>query len=566
MLTSNSPPYQHRLQNVALIGVSLFFLPFSILVVLASLAFHRTASLSQHGRHLFSRQRPDANVRIILITGVGMTKGLEIARAFHLAGHRVIGADFAPFACGRFSSAIDKFYAVSKPHGEDGPYDYIHELLQIVRRERVHLWVSCSSVASATEDAQAKEIIERGSDCRCIQYDLTTTQILHSKDTFVAHTARIGLPVPETHNITSRAAVHKVLHQSSQTKKRYLLKNVGVDDVSRSEIMTLLPRRTMSQTYNYVAHMPISPRNPWVLQQFIPGKQEYCTHALVIRGVVKAFVACPSSELLMHYEALPPTSAISRAMLRFTQEFVSRSSAANYQGGHAETTNMPLAPMTGHLSFDFLVDEKVTEKGSESILRAIECNPRAHTAVVLFRGREKEMADAYLSLLDGSPSVPSEPQPVTNEVMNGYLDQSALQVPGDGGVNIVDTRDSTAPITPLLDDGKYYWIGNDIITLLLLPLLHLLLLPFFSSALTTRPLYLFYYEYPAAISELVRSVVELTRHILFWKDGTWKLDDPVPELVLYHVYWPLVFVDKLRQGRQGWWSRCNVGTCKVFAC
>lgn len=48
----------------------------------------------------------------------------------------------------------------------------------------------------------------------------------------------------------------------------------------------------------------------------------------------------------MHYEALPPESALSRAMLQFTRVFAAKSGD----------------DFTGHLSFDFLMDEVVTER------------------------------------------------------------------------------------------------------------------------------------------------------------------------------------------------------------
>lgn len=213
-----------------------------------------------------------------------MSKGLTLARMFYGAGHNVIGADFEPHdisVCGRFSKALSKFYSLSPVQGSEGSSDYAQDLLEIVQKEKVDLWVSCSGVASAVEDGYAKEIIEQHSSCRAIQFDVDTTSTLHEKHTFIQQTAKLGLPIPETHNVTSRAAVHKVL---DVTKKKYILKSVGVDDANRAD-MTLLPRRTMSETYSHIADVPISPTKPWVLQQFVRGK-EYCTHSLVVNGYV----------------------------------------------------------------------------------------------------------------------------------------------------------------------------------------------------------------------------------------------------------------------------------------
>ena len=503
MLTSNSPWQLHFLQNATLILISLLFLPISNSLLVASYVVSVLFSSKEDVRKRI-RRSSNFHPRTILVTGVGMTKGLMLARTFYLAGHNVIGADFETYgipSCGRYSKALRKFYALPKPNQTDGATYYIQNLLQVVRRENVDIWVSCSGVASAVEDGQAKELLERSTNCKCIQLDVTTTQTLHEKHTFISQTARLGLPVPETHNVTSRAAVHRVLHDSPRSKKRYIMKSVGMDDATRGD-MTVLPRRTLSETYNHLSTIPISDSKPWVLQQYIPGGKEYCTHALVVSNRVSAFVACPSLELLMHYEALPPDSALSRAMLRFTQEFVGR-----YPGS-----------MTGHVSFDFLCEERVSEKGVEKVLVPIECNPRAHTAVALFQGREKEMAEAYLDVL--------RPQ------LNGHV--------GDDDV----ASSSREPVTPL-NPAKYYWIGNDIITLLLRPLLLLLL----------RRI---------SLAAYMQGCKEFLEHLLLWKDGTYELWDPLPFWWLYHIYWPGHFLACILQGRK--WSRVNVSTLKMFGC
>ncbi|KAI4122931.1 MAG: hypothetical protein LQ338_005538, partial [Usnochroma carphineum] len=424
MLNGTSPWYLHLAQNAALILTSIFFLPLSTFILCFSYALNvfSISDASRNRRRI--RSSPTFEPQTVLVTGVGMTKGLALARLFYEAGHDVFGADFEPYGvtvCGRYSKSLKKFFRLPKPNPQDGSANYIHALLRIVKRKKIDLWVSCSGVASAVEDGQAKEVIERRSSCRAIQFDVATTSMLHEKNTFIQETQRLGLPAPETYNVTSRDAVHKVLHR---TKRRsYIMKSVGVDDAVRGD-MTVLPRRTVSQTYDHVAQIPISNEKPWVLQQFIKGK-EYCTHSLVVEGEVKAFVACPSAELLMHYEALPSNSALSRAMLAFTREFVERSGRS----------------MTGHLSFDFLVDETFTEKGVELVLNPIECNPRAHTAVVLFTGQGQDMAKAYLSL------------------------SRTLMANGNG--HALDSAEERI-VTPL-KPAKYYWVGHDLVTLLLLP-------------------------------------------------------------------------------------------------
>lgn len=437
-----------------------------------------------------------------------MTKGLMLARTFYLAGHNVIGADFQTYGlpvCGRFSRSLRKFCALPKPNESDGAAFYVNALLRIVQRENVDLWISCSGVASAVEDGQAAEVLERRSDCKSIQFDVATTQTLHEKHSFIERTKSLGLPVPETHSVTSRAAVHRVLHDSPRTKKRYIMKSVCMDDATRSN-MTVLPRRTLSETYNHLSTIPISDSKPWVLQQYIPGR-EYCTHALIIDNTVRAFVACPSLELLMHYEALHPDLPLSKAMLRFTQEFASR-----YPG-----------KLTGHMSFDFLIEERVSEKGAEMGLVPIECNPRAHTAVVLFQGREKQMAEAYLRACE--------------HATNGHAEAA--------NGNTEASRQEPETVTPSPQPAKYYWIGHDLVILVLYPLLLVLL----------RKM---------ALQDFEKDCYKFLEHFLLWKDGTYELWDPLPIWWLYHVYWPGQFLACILQRRK--WSRINVSTGKMFGC
>lgn len=481
----------HVIKNGLLILLSLLLLPLDTLVLLclycANLFIPNT--LGARGKRS-SRPIP----RTILITGVGMTKGLALSRMFYKAGHHVIGADLQPNGvpvCGRFSNALRKFYPLPRPNKHDGATRYIQDLVGVIRKENVDLWVSCSGVASAVEDGQAKQIIERTTECVAIQFDAATTATLHEKDTFMERVAQLGLPMPETYNVTSRGAVHRVLHASP--KKRYIMKSAGMDDAARGD-MTILPRRTPSQTYTHLAKIPISPSKAWVLQEYVKGK-EYCTHALIIRGRVKAFVACPSLELLMHYEALPPDCALSQAMLQFTREFAARSNGN----------------MTGHLSFDFLVDEVPTEKGVEAVLRPIECNPRAHTAVALFDGQSKEMSEAYLDALSRD--------------MNGSTHEHS--------------HDIVTPKNP----AKYYWIGHDLVTMTLMPLPDVLL-------------------GKMRLSAYFRQTAHFVEHVLLWKDGTLEVWDPLPWWWLYHIYWPGQFLAAMLRGQK--WSRVNVSTVKMF--
>lgn len=489
--------HYHLLRNLILVALSLLFLPIDTGILLIS---YSLSSFYSHPRRRQCRSAVAFHPKNILVTGVGMEKGLFLARTFYQAGHDVIGADFEPYGLpvrGRMSCALKKFYRLSQPDPIAGPDLYIRDLLAVVRRENVDLWVNCAGVASAAEEAQAKEIIEQYTGVKAIQFGVVLTETLHAKNTFIDYTASLGLNVPETHLVTQQTAVHEILNSAPEGRS-YIIKPVGVNESLRGA-MTLLSRSNSSHTYRYVSGLDISPDSPWVLQQFISGK-EYCTHALIVKGKVKAFVACPSTSLLMYYEPLPSASALNRAMLKFTQEFASRT-------GHT---------MTGHLSFDMMVEERSSANKGEMTIYPIECNPRTHTAVVLLDGKSQQLAEAYLSTLD----------PDSHSIINGCT---------------TDSNDNH--IVTAQESRKFYWIGHDIVTLLFLPIFQLM-----TSGTSVR--------------NVVNDSRNLLRHLLFWSEGTYTLWDPLPWWWLYHIYWPGRFLIAIWY--RAWWTQANISTTKLF--
>ncbi|KAJ9616969.1 hypothetical protein H2200_000689 [Cladophialophora chaetospira] len=492
MLDANSSRRAHTLQNAALILLSIAFLPLNTFILVVSFLVAKIIPNNVERSRDHARQEHGFEPRTILVTGVGMTKGLVLARLFYEAGHNVIGADFEPdcsLVCGRVSRSLRRFYRLQKPDTRSGASPYIQSLLEIVSKEKVNLWVSCSGVASAVEDGMAKEVVEARTSCKAVQFDVKTTQLLHEKHSFIKHTKSIGLTVPETHEITSRATVERILCMTRPGRK-YIMKTIGVDDSVRAD-MTLLPKASQIETSKHIARLKISEESPWILQEFVRGS-EYCTHSLVVKGQVKAFVACPSAELLMHYKALPFDASLSQAMLNFTKKYASSSGPA----------------FTGHLSFDFMVEKEDALDPNNITLYPIECNPRAHTAVALFNNTTT-MVDGYLSALD---------------VSNGT---------------------SETPIARPLKNDKYYWVGHDLVNLIVLPTISFLKLEL-------------------SYSILLQNYVDFIGLLLTWKDGTYEIWDPLPWWWLYHIYWPMRFLSCVINGKK--WSRLNVSTTKMFDC
>lgn len=544
-------PLRDDIKTLFLLALSVITLPLSYIlaIILTSapsswisylLPFSPTTPTSAEAHRALCRAEPNFKRHTILVTGVGMTKGLTLARAFHLCGHRVVAAEFeaelysawTPWRGGgnrwSFSRAFDVVYSLKKPvltagMDEDQRSEvrgvYVRDIRKIVVDEDVDLWVSCSGVASAVEDALVQEALaslgagagENLKQRASIQFDVPTTELLHEKSSFIRHAKSLGLPVPETHDVSSHDDVLQALAKATRAspERRFILKPVGMDDANRGN-MTLLPLPTLSETEAYVQKLPISKEWPWILQQFVHGNREYCTHSLVVDGEIKVFVACPSSELLMHYRALPPDDPRSRDMFGFTKRF-------------ADAEKRDGRNFTGHLSFDFMAEE---DGSTEARLYAIECNPRAHTAVALFAtpGADmRAMVGAYLSAVDVSPS-------------SGWLPKLARTAPKYSLAGVV---------TPPLGTTPRYWVGHDLVAACLLPLWGLLTLKL-------------------SMAEFAEHLRKFCEHVFSWQDGTFELWDPWPFVGLYHHYWPRTILEAWLNGER--WSRLNVSTTKMFAC
>jgi catechol O-methyltransferase len=542
------PNQWHFTKNLFLLALSLFFLPIDTAIVAAFSILNRV----RPSRHEDDVPPPPSQKKTILVTGMSMSKGLVLARLFHRRGHRVIGADVHPLAMGRISSSLDKFYVLPAVSQSDkdttSPMEeeienevddeYVLKLLSIVKKEDVDLWVSVSDVNAALKDAVARDVIETHTKAKAVQFGVKDVRNLDEKDAFIEHTRYLGLPVPDSQVVTSREAIIEFLNKRGGLKLKpdgrgtqYILKPIGVDDFLRNE-QVLLPLATEQETLRRLDAIPAFQQQQqqkssaaatfphekpsFILQEFIRGR-EFCTHALVVKGRIRAFTACPSASVLMHYTALPEDSPLCRAMLAFTRIMAGA-------GG---------AEWTGHVSYDFLVKPRRSvgqsansspaaaggekDKGEDVWIYPIECNPRVHTAVVLFSDTP-DVVDEYLAILDGD------------------AEQRSLR-----------RRRSTSsndPVYPKSPSKHYYWIGQDLVERVIYPLSLFL---FASGTLTP--------------SQLWESVWEFCQHLRYWKDGTFEAWDPWPWWWLYHVYWPTRFAGFLVRGR---WNMINVSTGKAF--
>ena len=307
---------------------------------------------------------PQGERRTVLVSGGKMTKALVLARLFHAAGHRVVMVETARYSLTghRFSRAVDAFHVVPPPTSPD----FADEMLRIVKEEDVDVWVPVSSPASSLPEAQAAELLD--GHCDVLHLDSDTLRRVDDKHAFAEMAAAIGLPVPVTHRITDPQQVLDFDFDAHPGP--WVLKSIPYDPVRRLDL-TPLPRPTPAATAAFVRDLPISPEQPWILQDLLIGT-EWCTHGTARDGRLQVWACCRSSAWQLTYEQVEHP-----AIRDWVERFV-----AAYD-------------LTGQVSFDFM-------EAPDGTVRAIECNPRAHSAITLLAGWT-DVAAAYFD--DGAAPV-----------------------------------------------------------------------------------------------------------------------------------------------------------------
>lgn len=362
-------------QNLGTLALLAIAFPFNCIVVLTWLLWN---FLQQP----FSKSIVvNPNSKNILIAGARMTKTLQLARSFHAAGHRVILIDIDKYwlSGNQYSNSVAGFYAVPDPNQDlEG---YIEALHTIAKTEKIDFFIPVAIFSVIHYDSQGKPPLP--DYVEFFHFDADVTKILDDKFAFAETARSFGLSVPKSFKITDPEQV--LNFDFSQEKCKYILKSIPYDQVRRLNL-TKLPCDTQSETAAFVKSLPISEDKPWIMQEFIPGK-EYCTHTTVRDGESRMYCCCESSAFQVNYENVDDQFEIMQWASHFTKEL----------------------GQTGQLSFDFIQAEDGT-------VYAIECNPRTHSAITLFYNHPG-VADAYL----GKEALVEPLQPLPNSKPTYWL-------------------------------------------------------------------------------------------------------------------------------------------------
>jgi len=426
------------------------------------------------------RRMPGFKARNVLITG-SSPYALRLARAFHETGHHVSLAatqtSLLPLHV-RWSVAVRKYIQIKHTPTIESYSEYAQELLTIIQKEAVELWIDCSKDTPALVLAQAKSIITQKTDCVCFVPDTINAMICSKPSTFLKFAADNGLPVPESYEVKTRNEIHKILHQSNG-KRKYILSDGDTNGTVTPRSSTLLPRRTLSQTYDEVSRVKILKNSSLRLDQTPEGSDLYRSTAIIVNGKVKTFVACALTDSRVS-TIVNPSSALNIAIMHFVSAFATK-----------------LDSYSGHLTIDFAADERPNVQAVEKRILPMAGRATIDAPILLFTGLQGSIAlvRGYVSVFGRSA--------------NGFIS-------GDDEI-------STPVIQPGHERGVYSF-GSALYTLLLLPMLDLL-------TLRTN---LFY---------VLGAAIAFVKHFSFWQEALYDFKDPLPSWYFYQVYVParLVF-------------------------
>ncbi|PMD36185.1 hypothetical protein L207DRAFT_515909 [Hyaloscypha variabilis F] len=464
------------LRNLSLILLMCFLLPPLTTFTLFS-AF--LAPWLASTKHIIQTRRwraissPTFRARTILVTNLRTPESLSLARTFYRAGHRVIGADYEEYyfpTPAHFSKAVNLFYRLEYVDGNKGRERYMRDLVNIVKKEGVELWVNCST---AGVDLEVRKVLEKETGCQVFQFGKEAMGLLRDEAAFREHIKNLDLKVVEQHLVTSEDEVLSILYpkNNSGLGKQYSITSVTPTDSSNSESALLLSSQNNIRTYIKTLHPSSS--NPLLLQEAFPDHQQYTVYALITHGKPAAFVAYPTSATIL--TPLPSTSLLAQALLKFTTHLTaSLLSNQARKSGHL-TLHFTLSSNLSLLAESKFGTSSTAITSFLSKIHLLSISPVLDLGTLALRDVSEDLASAYLSIL---------PDHELKGISNGHWEEQII-VPRPGV-------------------RGYYFLEGEVVRLVLMPIWGLL-------------------RWEVGFREVVRGWIELVGFVLGWREGWLRL-------------------------------------------
>ena len=270
----------------------------------------------------------------ILLTGGRAPATLELARAFHRAGHTVFMAESLRRHLSQPSAAVKANFVVPAPR--QNKEAFLIALQHIIVEKKIDVLIpTCEEIF----------YVSMGRDqlpCTVFAEPINKLNTFHNKWSFVVNAIGMDLYAPETILINNQ---DDVLHAYAHWRN-LVLKPV----YSRFAARTLIkpPLQQALSTLKF--------ETPWVAQEFLEG-QQYCTYSVCHNGVVHAHTTYPTNYTAGQGAAIVFEHVEHPAIFNWVKAFV--------RENH----------FTGQIAFDFIQ--------ANGHLYALECNPRATSGVHL---------------------------------------------------------------------------------------------------------------------------------------------------------------------------------------
>jgi hypothetical protein len=265
-----------------------------------------------------------------LLTLGRLPKALEVARALHAAGVRVLIAE--PFArhLGGVSQAVERSFVVTAPTVD--PQAYLDGLRAIVREQTVDI------VVPVSEEIVHVSALHGSLPAGCRLASMPQADILavHDKGRFVDTCLAAGVSAPQTHASDSPAAAALAAAHDCVLKPVSACSGRGVRFLRRGEPLPAVDERS-------------------IVQRFVHGEL-VSSFSIVRRGQVRLTVlyrgAVMQGTVAVCFERIDVPPAVDDWIRRFVAHTV----------------------FDGFISFDLMIDRA-------GVVHGLECNPRATSGI-----------------------------------------------------------------------------------------------------------------------------------------------------------------------------------------
>lgn len=283
----------------------------------------------------FHRVLGKRNMANILLTGGRAPVTLDLARAFHRAGHSVFMAESLRGHLSQPSNAIKQNFVVPAPRQETEAF--LSSLKRIVEENQIELLIpTCEEVFHVAKGLKSLP-------CRVFAEPLDTLKIFHNKWSFANSARECGLPVPDTKLIADRDA----LLGAFERWRNLVLKPVYSRFASRTLVLPALREALSTLTFD----------RTWIAQKFVEGRQ-FCSYSVCQEGHIVAHAVYPAIFTAGQGAAIAFQSVEHTKIFHWAQTFVNH------------------FRITGQMAFDFI-------ESPDGEVYALECNPRATSGVHL---------------------------------------------------------------------------------------------------------------------------------------------------------------------------------------